>query len=411
MSYDRPDETTPARHQPPLAALDAPLGGTAQPTAPPPAVVCACELRNRRWNPVTGRCETCGWRYPAHISQPPPPATGTPARTLADELLGQMSNVQVPMFDAYTCKTPNDAYLRGFIDARELLAEVIATHPALRQPAPVAADGAGHGERRWIPVSESMPQDGDEILIAESAGGGKWNIEAGMYEGEGHFIDGYGQRCVPSHWMPLPNPPGVVPVRVTVLADDAEPAGADARKFSAIHREFDEIEQALGKALGYPSLYPDASPVDDGRVCVGDHVAATLAREAAARLAASEAARAAAEGEATRLRTAVEWYADAKNYTDRRAPYAYLPAQIDGDNGARARAALAAPAGGAAGRDGGQGDRGETITICSDKERRPTLNDAIVEDGAPAASEEVARLRRELDEARAQRDRLADGHR
>lgn len=41
------------------------------------------------------------------------------------------------------------------------------------------------------------------------------------------------------------------------------------------------IEQTLGKALGYPKLYPEASDVDDGTVCVGDHVPETLATEAA----------------------------------------------------------------------------------------------------------------------------------
>lgn len=43
----------------------------------------------------------------------------------------------------------------------------------------------------------------------------------------------------------------------------------------------DDVEQVLGKALGYPPAYPDASEVDDGRVCVGEHTPATLAREAA----------------------------------------------------------------------------------------------------------------------------------
>ena len=61
----------------------------------------------------------------------------------------------------------------------------------------------------------------------------------------------------------------------------------DARK--AVQQSFHEIEQTLGKALGYPPLYPGASPVDDGQVCVGDHVPETLATEAAVRIAALEA--------------------------------------------------------------------------------------------------------------------------
>ncbi len=42
-----------------------------------------------------------------------------------------------------------------------------------------------------------------------------------------------------------------------------------------------EVQQILGKALDYPPAYPDVSTVDDGQVCVGDHVAATLALTAA----------------------------------------------------------------------------------------------------------------------------------
>lgn len=49
-----------------------------------------------------------------------------------------------------------------------------------------------------------------------------------------------------------------------------------------------EVEQILGKALGYPLLYPAVSTVDDGQVCVGDHVAASLAMEAADRLTSAE---------------------------------------------------------------------------------------------------------------------------
>jgi len=49
-------------------------------------------------------------------------------------------------------------------------------------------------------------------------------------------------------------------------------------------KENHEIEQILGKALGYPELYPDVSKVDDGTVCVRDHVAVTLVQEAAAKI-------------------------------------------------------------------------------------------------------------------------------
>lgn len=52
----------------------------------------------------------------------------------------------------------------------------------------------------------------------------------------------------------------------------------EIQTFRMIH----EVEQSLGKALGYPELYPDASAVDDGTVCTGDHVPESLAAEAAA---------------------------------------------------------------------------------------------------------------------------------
>ena len=68
-------------------------------------------------------------------------------------------------------------------------------------------------------------------------------------------------------------------------------------------RESEDIEQTLGKALGYPQLgvrtLPDGSQeccaldapgaVDSGQVCVGDHVPVTLAAEAAKRIAELEA--------------------------------------------------------------------------------------------------------------------------
>lgn len=42
-----------------------------------------------------------------------------------------------------------------------------------------------------------------------------------------------------------------------------------------------EIEQALGKVLGYPELYPIVSKIDDGAVCVGEMLPELLAVEAA----------------------------------------------------------------------------------------------------------------------------------
>jgi len=78
----------------------------------------------------------------------------------------------------------------------------------------------------------------------------------------------------------------------TLLAEaEAEIARLRARfdqTRAGVVAEYHEIEQLLGKALGYPPLYPAVSQVDDGSVGVGDHTAVTLAMEAS--------------GEITRLR-------------------------------------------------------------------------------------------------------------
>lgn len=59
-------------------------------------------------------------------------------------------------------------------------------------------------------------------------------------------------------------------------------------EIQAMKQELYEIEQILGKALGYPRYcddqenFPDATEADG--VCTGDHTAVTLAMEAAARI-------------------------------------------------------------------------------------------------------------------------------
>jgi len=60
-----------------------------------------------------------------------------------------------------------------------------------------------------------------------------------------------------------------------------------------VFKEMDEVDQHLGKALGYPHYYlkdgkvvgPDVGgAVKDERVCTGEHVPGTLAAEAAGRI-------------------------------------------------------------------------------------------------------------------------------
>jgi len=86
-----------------------------------------------------------------------------------------------------------------------------------------------------------------------------------------------------------------------------------------VFREMDEVDQRLGRALGYPHYYlkdgkvvgPDVDgAVKDERVCTGDHVPGTLAAEAAGRISALN-------DQLERLREFVKW---AKNDMSYKAP-------------------------------------------------------------------------------------------
>ena len=76
-------------------------------------------------------------------------------------------------------------------------------------------------ERRWIPVSERMPEDGQEALICYDG-----NIYLTTYEAQTAYLDDHNNSVIcrgfrveandflcaegrdfPSHWMPLPEPP------------------------------------------------------------------------------------------------------------------------------------------------------------------------------------------------------------
>lgn len=86
----------------------------------------------------------------------------------------------------------------------------------------------------------------------------------------------------------------------------AELEAERTRVREAVARDNEEIMQALGRALGYPKLADDQKnfpgSTDADGVCVGDHVAVTLAEEAARKIAALEA-------EVERLREALEPFA------------------------------------------------------------------------------------------------------
>ena len=66
-------------------------------------------------------------------------------------------------------------------------------------------------ERRWIPVSEQLPQRGEMVIVAfRGHWGGKrqvsaevfWIDDRGGWTGCDSMKDGK-----PTHWMPLPEPP------------------------------------------------------------------------------------------------------------------------------------------------------------------------------------------------------------
>lgn len=63
-------------------------------------------------------------------------------------------------------------------------------------------------ERRWIPVDESLPEEGVDVLMAHSVDG--WvGCGACYWSRPGGAIWSYGETEMqyPTHWMPLPAPP------------------------------------------------------------------------------------------------------------------------------------------------------------------------------------------------------------
>ena len=81
----------------------------------------------------------------------------------------------------------------------------------------------------------------------------------------------------------------VLATMMTECADEIDRLRADNNRLrEAITQQNHEVCQTLGKALGYPWFKDDAenfpSATEADGVCVGDHVADTLACEAATRI-------------------------------------------------------------------------------------------------------------------------------
>lgn len=59
--------------------------------------------------------------------------------------------------------------------------------------------------KRWIPVTERLPEKGVNVIVLGSRGG----VYTAQYKGSiyWHKLNARNHMCEPTHWMPLPEPP------------------------------------------------------------------------------------------------------------------------------------------------------------------------------------------------------------
>ncbi|EOX4270006.1 DUF551 domain-containing protein [Citrobacter freundii] len=128
---------------------------------------------------------------PLYTTPPAPVALGT------TEIISQLERVLDWILNTLPVPTPLT------IPNARLLTNVINTCRAAMLQAgnsPVTPDG-------WIPVSERMPEDGQEVIVMDVVRG---KVQSGMIYQDGEFVDfneQYYKVKSPSHWMPLPAAP------------------------------------------------------------------------------------------------------------------------------------------------------------------------------------------------------------
>lgn len=147
--------------------------------------------------------------------------------------------------------------------------------------------------------------------LAEAATPGPWHAaggyltvrdpDSGSFSSTIYHLDEMGQKgpSLPYQAVPFAKPSDAAfiaaanPATVlSLLSKIAALRGERERLRAAVSKSNDEICQSLGKALGYPWFKDDqanfpGSTESDG-VCVGDHVAESIADEAARRLTQAE---------------------------------------------------------------------------------------------------------------------------